>query len=78
MSLGNLEVSGLQWRKASRSINNGACVEVAPVGGQILIRDSTDLNGPVMLYSGRSWHMFLAAAKTGRFDPDRLGRRSRL
>ena len=34
MSLNNLEVSGLQWRKARRSVNNGACVEVAPVNGQ--------------------------------------------
>ena len=52
MSLNNLEVSGLQWRKARRSVNNGACVEVAPVSGQILIRDSTDRSGPVMRYSG--------------------------
>jgi hypothetical protein len=72
MSLNNLEVSGLQWRKARRSVNNGACVEVAPVSGQILIRDSTDRNGPVMRYSERSWYMFVAGAKTGRFDPDRL------
>ncbi len=70
MSLSNLEVSGLQWRKARRSVNNGACVEAAPVGGQILIRDSTDRDGPVIIYSGRSWHVFVASAKAGRFDPD--------
>ncbi len=72
MSLSNLEASGLQWRKARRSVNNGACVEAAPVGEHILIRDSTDRNGPVIRYSGRSWSRFVAGAKTGRFDLDRL------
>ena len=30
MSQDELEVSDLQWRKARRSVGNGACVEVAP------------------------------------------------
>jgi len=72
MSLSSLEVNGLQWRKARRSVGNGACVEVAPVSGQILIRDSTDRNGPVIRYPGRSWSVFVTNAKTGRFDPKRL------
>jgi Domain of unknown function (DUF397) len=72
MPVSNLEISDLQWRKASRSINNGACVEVAPVSRQILIRDSTDRNGPVMRYSRLSWCIFVGDLKTGRFDPDRL------
>jgi uncharacterized protein DUF397 len=72
MSMSNLEINDLQWRKARRSVNNGACVEVAPVSRQILIRDSTDRNGPVMRYSGRSWFIFVGDIKTGRFDPDRL------
>jgi hypothetical protein len=72
MSTRNLETNGLQWRKARRSVNNGACVEVAPASGQMLVRDSTNLNGPVMRYSGQSWRMFILGTKTGRFDPDRL------
>jgi hypothetical protein len=72
MSMSNLEINDLQWRKARRSINNGACVEVAPVSRQILIRDSTDRNGPVMRYSRGSWCIFVGDIKTGRFDPDRL------
>ena len=35
MSLSNLELSDLKWRKARRSANNGACVEVAPANGQV-------------------------------------------
>jgi Domain of unknown function (DUF397) len=72
MSLNNLKITDLQWRKARRSSNNGACVEMAPTIGQILVRDSMDRNGPVMLYSRNSWNIFVLGAKAGRFDPDRL------
>jgi hypothetical protein len=72
MSLNNLEVSDLQWRKARRSANNGACVEVAPANGQIIIRDSKDQDGPVIRYSASSWHIFLGGAKKGQFDLDLL------
>lgn len=72
MFLSDLEVDDLRWRKASRSINNGACVEVAPVSGQVVIRDSTDREGPMLRHSGRSWIVFVANVKTGLFDPDCL------
>jgi hypothetical protein len=72
MSMSNLEINDLQWRKARRSVNNGACVELAPASRQILVRDSTDRNGPVMRYSGRSWCTFVGDIKMGRFDPGRL------
>ena len=65
-------MGNLEWRKARRSANNGACVELAPAAGQILIRDSKDQNGPVMGYSEYSWRRFVTVAKTGRFDPERL------
>lgn len=64
--------SALQWRKARRSVNNGACVEVATVSGQIFVRDSKDPNGPMIRYSGHPWHIFVMGAKTGRFDSDRI------
>lgn len=65
-------MGNIEWRKARRSANNGACVELAPVAGQILIRDSKDQNGPVIGYSKHSWRRFVAVAKTGHFDPERL------
>jgi hypothetical protein len=65
-------MDNLEWRKTRRSANNGACVELAPAAGQILIRDSKDQNGPVIAYSQFSWRLFVASAKTGHFDPDRL------
>lgn len=70
--LNDLKVTDLQWRKARRSVGNGACVEVAPLDGQILIRDSQNLSGPIIRYSEPSWCAFIAGAKAGRFDPDRL------
>jgi hypothetical protein len=72
MSQTNTEVYDLQWRKARRSVGNGACVEVVAAKEQILIRDSQDLDGPIMHYPLRSWHAFLSDAKMGQFDLDYL------
>ena len=43
------------WRKALRSIGNGDCVEVAPIAGDIVIRDSKNPNGPTIAYTAESW-----------------------
>jgi Domain of unknown function (DUF397) len=70
MSPTGLEIRDLNWRKARRSAGNGACVEVAPANGQILIRDSKDQDGPFVQYPRSSWRAFIANAKTGQFDPE--------
>lgn len=66
------EVSGLRWRTARRSAGNGACVEIAPMTGAILVRDSQDQAGPIVQYPGKSWHLFLQAAKKGQYDMECL------
>jgi hypothetical protein len=68
MPLGELKAGDFQWRKATRSVGNGACVEVAPAGRHILVRDSQDQGGPVVPYAGTTWRAFLARAKAGQFD----------
>lgn len=68
----SLEVGDLRWRTARRSANNGACVEVAPTAGSILVRDSKNQVGPVVAYAGNAWRAFLIEAKRGQFDLDRL------
>jgi len=61
----DVDVSGAAWRKSLWSVGNGACVEVAPVNGYIVVRDTTDRSGPVIRYSAQTWRTFLADAKAG-------------
>ncbi len=68
MSQHQMEAASLQWRKARRSANNGACVEAAPSGGQILIRDSKDPSGPILGYASIKWRMFISEARAGLYD----------
>ena len=61
-----MEKSGvvdLQWRKARRSVGNGACVELASVNGQILVRDSMNPGGAWLRYPARSWVAFATTIK---------------
>jgi len=67
MSMSNLKINDLKWRKARRSANNGACVELAPVSGQILVRDSMDPEGPVLTYPVHIFRSFLDIAKKDAF-----------
>jgi len=64
--------NGLQWRKAKRSVGNGACVEVTRADRHVLVRDSRNPDGPVVPYAGITWRAFVAGAKSGRFDLDRV------
>jgi Domain of unknown function (DUF397) len=68
MSLNRDGLRAAGWRKARRSIGNGECVEVAPVVGNIAVRDSMNPEGPILQYSAVSWRSFLTAAKKGDFD----------
>jgi Domain of unknown function (DUF397) len=37
------------WRKSSYSFSNGNCVEIALLpGGEVGLRDSKDVNGPIL------------------------------
>jgi hypothetical protein len=53
-----------EWRKSSRSINNGACVEAALSLGEIMIRDSADRDGPVVHCPAKAWRAFVAEVKS--------------
>jgi hypothetical protein len=68
----SVELVEVQWRKARRSVNNGACVEAAAANGYVIVRDTMDTNGPSVKYSGGAWRTFVANARVGSFDSDRL------
>jgi len=56
-----------QWQRARRCASD-ACVEVAKVGGQYLLRDSKNPDRPPMRFTEAEWHAFVAATKDGDFD----------
>jgi hypothetical protein len=54
------------WRKSSRCGTN-ACVEVAEVDGQYLVRDSKNPGGPVLSFTPEEWTAFVAGVAAGEF-----------
>jgi len=60
-------VTEMDWRKASASLANSACVEVA-LGDPVLVRHSKDPGGPVLAFSRAEWAAFLDGVGRGEFD----------
>jgi hypothetical protein len=58
-------MSDVRWRKSSRSISQGACVEVAFAG---MVRDSKNPGGPVLAVGVRNFAEFIDAVKLDRFS----------
>jgi hypothetical protein len=64
--------TGLKWRKASGCTNGPTCVEVAALpGGGAAVRDGKDPEGARLRFDAAEWAEFVAAVKTGEFDPGR-------
>ncbi|MFI7543328.1 DUF397 domain-containing protein [Actinoplanes sp. NPDC049599] len=57
----------LVWRKSSRS-SSGACVEVAPGRGTIMVRDSKNPQGAVLTFGRETFAAFVAGVAQGEFD----------
>ena len=68
MSLPQDALSRLNWRKATYSIANGDCAEVASLAGLVIVRDTKDPSGQILRYPSDSWRSFISKARTGNFD----------
>jgi hypothetical protein len=55
------------WRKSRRSDQQGACVEVADLGAQIMFRDSKN-PGPVLAFGRQALAVLAAQVKAGDLD----------
>jgi hypothetical protein len=57
------ESQKLVWRKASRSIGDGDCLEIANASKGAVVRDSKNRAGPVLFFATPVWRAFLAESK---------------
>ncbi|MEU6508725.1 MULTISPECIES: DUF397 domain-containing protein [Streptomyces] len=52
------------WMKSSYSAGNGACVEVKlPADAALAVRDSKNVEGPVLAFPTDAWNAFVASVK---------------
>lgn len=54
------------WRRSSRCESSG-CVEVAFVGVEVWVRDSSDQAGPILCFTQAEWMSFVAGVAGGEF-----------
>ena len=52
------------WRKSSASAANGECAEVGQGGAVVLVRDTKDRSGPVLVFGPVAWVAFLEGLRS--------------
>jgi hypothetical protein len=52
-----------EWRKSSRSIGDGECVEVTSAPGRVAVRDSKNLNKEMLVFPAGQWRLFIEQYK---------------
>ncbi|GAA2634562.1 DUF397 domain-containing protein [Streptomyces axinellae] len=57
------------WQKPWSGTNGGSCVEAMKLGdGRVALRQSTDPEGPALIYTTHEFETFLRGAKQGVAD----------
>lgn len=51
------------WRKPSYSNASGNCLEAGNTAGRVVVRDSRDRDGPVLVFAPGQWREFTATVK---------------
>jgi Domain of unknown function (DUF397) len=59
--------SVIQWRR-SRRCESGNCVEFARIGESFAIRDSKDINSPILTFESTVWTDFVDGVRAGHFS----------
>jgi monoamine oxidase len=54
------------WRSAPCS--DGNCVEIASADSKVLVRNSRDPHGPVLVFTPDEWDAFVAGVRSGALD----------
>ncbi|MDF2712582.1 MAG: hypothetical protein K0R62_8234 [Nonomuraea muscovyensis] len=64
-----IESKTAAWQKSSFCNGASNCVEVAPLAdGNVALRDSKTLDGPVLVFTPSEWEAFTAGVRDGEFD----------
>ena len=59
------DLARAQWRRSSRSQQQGQCVEVAHRPPTVAVRDSKNPDGPVLAFTASEWNEFTCRVKAG-------------
>jgi hypothetical protein len=51
------------WRKSSRSNGSGQCVETASKAGTVAVRDTTNRDFGILVFTAGAWQEFVAGLK---------------
>ncbi|WP_255271194.1 DUF397 domain-containing protein [Actinomadura madurae] len=64
-----LDPSSLRWRKSTKSgSEGGSCVEAAEVASVVAVRDSTDPEGPRLVFGRAAFGALARDIRAGRYD----------